>query len=234
MIRHDVSLYSLHFYLQTIMGWTNSHLHEFGKGSSKYVNYLVEPFDKDDELIYYYDLNLSDLMTTPGDELLYIYDFGDYWVHQLRLLEICHLENESSDASCINGENACPPEDVGGMHEFLDLLEILKNKRHPEYRDYKSWLPKNYLPNYFSAENINEFLKLPNCGFPIDPSETKEFAKEAHRFFLRNFPNLPKEQRFKSTSALIRIYEDFSAQDAYEMMKPKKFWKIVEKINSKK
>ena len=41
---------------------------------------------------------------------------------------------------CIDGENASPPKDVGGIPGYNQMLESFSNVDHPDYETYKEWL----------------------------------------------------------------------------------------------
>ena len=40
-------------------------------------------------------------------------------------------------AVCLDGANACPPEDCGGTSGYADLLEALANPAHEEHEQYR-------------------------------------------------------------------------------------------------
>ena len=43
----------------------------------------------------------------------YVYDFGDDWDHKIKVVKV--VDGYPLDhPECLDGENACPPEDVGG------------------------------------------------------------------------------------------------------------------------
>jgi hypothetical protein len=41
---------------------------------------------------------------------------------------------------CLGGEGACPPEDVGGMHGYQEMLEAFKKSTSKETKEYRQWL----------------------------------------------------------------------------------------------
>jgi Plasmid pRiA4b ORF-3-like protein len=41
---------------------------------------------------------------------------------------------------CLAGENACPPEDVGGYPGYAEFLEALKDPAHEEHANMLRWL----------------------------------------------------------------------------------------------
>ena len=71
LVERDITLPQLHSALQILMGWTNSHLHQFIFQKRKRAD----------------GAKLGDLIGSPGSKLLYEYDFGDGWQHELLLEE---------------------------------------------------------------------------------------------------------------------------------------------------
>lgn len=137
------------------MGWTNSHLHEFQIGERTIAMVLEDNFDlpdpEDETTIFLKEINFQE-----GDTFRYLYDFGDYWEH---LLEVEKLTAGALSApSCLRGENACPPEDCGGIHGYANLLEILKNPEDPEYDSWLQWLPNGFSPAVFDIDKVNTEL----------------------------------------------------------------------------
>lgn len=143
--------------LQIIMGWSNSHLHQFIHNKKFYG----EDFDDDlngPNYEVYDDVRLNDLLIKIGDTMRYEYDFGDSWMHTIVLEDIIE-GSEDFDTICIEGENACPPEDIGGIHQYYEVLKIIKKPKHPDYNDYIDWMPTSFNPKLFNREKINERLK---------------------------------------------------------------------------
>ena len=70
--------------------------------------------------------------------MMYNYDFGDGWEHEITLEKI--TENTSLIADCIGGNGTCPPEDCGAPFEFEEMKEILKDPKNPEYKEMCVWL----------------------------------------------------------------------------------------------
>ena len=40
---------------------------------------------------------------------------------------------------CIEGERACPPEDVGGIRGYSDYLEALADPKHEQHEEFLEW-----------------------------------------------------------------------------------------------
>jgi Plasmid pRiA4b ORF-3-like protein len=100
---------------------------------------------------------LGDVIRTPGTRLLYEYDFGDAWQHELLLEEVL-LGDDSFQQICVAGERNCPPEDCGGPRGFAELLKIVQNPNHPEHDAVMEWVGDDFGPEYFAADEINRKL----------------------------------------------------------------------------
>lgn len=135
----DATLEQLHALIQTAMGWTNSHLHQFEIAGTLYT----DPRLMMDELgaIDYSDVHISDLVAKHGTEwrMGYEYDFGDGWQHQVALEKVTDSEPGITYPRCIDGEGACPPEDIGGVYGFADYVEAITDPNHSEYENYLEW-----------------------------------------------------------------------------------------------
>jgi hypothetical protein len=82
----------------------------------------------------------SHLHTFTAGGVLYEYDMGDSWRHQVVVEEVRVESGNAAGPLCLGGERACPPEDSGGVHGYYQTLEILRNPRHEEYQDTKAWI----------------------------------------------------------------------------------------------
>jgi hypothetical protein len=107
----DVTLEKLHELIQTSMGWTNSHLHQFEIADTRYTDprFMMDDFD-DFGAIDYSGMRVSDLVSEHGAKLRmgYEYDFGDGWQHEVVLEKVTESEPGIRYPRCIDGERACP------------------------------------------------------------------------------------------------------------------------------
>jgi len=138
----DVTLAKLHELIQTAMGWTNSHLHQFEIADVRYTDPRLMTGDFDDfGALDYSGIRISDLVSKHGAKLRmgYEYDFGDGWEHAIVLEKVTPSEPGAKYPRCIAGERACPPEDVGGVYGFADYVEAITNPNHSQYRELLEW-----------------------------------------------------------------------------------------------
>ncbi|MBS0205773.1 MAG: MarR family transcriptional regulator [Planctomycetes bacterium] len=132
----DVPLERLHALIQTAMGWTNSHLHQFEIAGRRYTDPRLTMDDPD--AIDYRGVRISDLVAKQGAKLRmgYEYDFGDSWQHEVLLENVIESEPGTSYPRCVDGGGACPPEDIGGVYGFADYVEAITKPSHSMHDDY--------------------------------------------------------------------------------------------------
>jgi hypothetical protein len=115
----------------------------------------------DEPVLPGWEIPITEYFIEPGKSAPYRYDFGDGWDHDVLLEGILLKEEGVRYPKCVAGEHACPPEDCGGVHGYYELIQILKNPKHPEYSVYIEWLKghaKNYYPyepDQFNPEKVN-------------------------------------------------------------------------------
>ena len=96
-------------------------------------------------------------MGRAGARLLYEYDFGDGWQHELLLEEVL-LGDETFQQTCVAGKRRCPPEDCGGVEGFAELLQARQDANHPSHDEVCEWLG-DFDPESFSADEVNRRLR---------------------------------------------------------------------------
>ncbi len=160
VIDSSVLLSDFHKIIQTVMGWTNSHLHQFRVGNLIYSQPDEESLM---ECIDYTDVELQTVLNSDNKEIIYDYDFGDDWEHIITLKKTLE-ELPKQIPICISGKRNCPPEDCGGPYGYMTLLRILKNPKHKEYKEMKQWIGKKFDSEYFDIEIINKLLKKKDYG----------------------------------------------------------------------
>jgi hypothetical protein len=148
----DVPLSVVHDILQTAFGWNNSHLHDFQVGDIRFGMADIE-----DE-IFSVDERAAPLgaVARPGSKLVYRYDFGDDWEHDI-VVERTDANGDET-VRCMGGARACPPDDCGGPPGYEHMLEVLANPKDEEHADMKRWAPRGFDPAKFDAAAVNKKL----------------------------------------------------------------------------
>lgn len=106
IVPDDIPLDRLHDIIQVVMGWQDSHLHEFEINGKRYQD-------------------------TPDPD----------------------MDNDA--IACLDGERACPPEDVGGTHGYDEFCKILSDKKHPQHDEFKTWCGGVFDSELFDRNKID-------------------------------------------------------------------------------
>lgn len=135
----------LHWVMQIVFGWQNSHLHAFVQGRRTLDNERI---------------GLENFFRKPNDRISYQYDFGDSWTHTITLDGLLPKGGQGA-VRCLEGARAAPPEDCGGVPGYENLLVALANPKHPEHEDMVEWAGE-YDPEAFDIDAVNKTLaKIP-------------------------------------------------------------------------
>lgn len=177
-VPENYNFHELHVAIQDAMGWSsaegNYHLHQFE---------MINPTTKEKKTIgiKHEDENLLKVLgleplpiieeesakiaeyfsLTNVKKANYEYDFGDGWQHEVLLEKILPAAVSKEYPQCTAGRRACPPEDCGGVRGFYELLEILADRKHKEYKSYTKWLEGlGYGGKFDPAEFDSRFVDL--------------------------------------------------------------------------
>ncbi|MBN1545282.1 MAG: plasmid pRiA4b ORF-3 family protein [Syntrophaceae bacterium] len=155
IVPDSITLPKMHQVIQIVMGWTDSHLHEFVVGG---VSFGVPDPDYPSSPRNEARVRINQLLYNEKEKLLYLYDFGDGWEHLMTLEKIVIGDSASSKPRCLAGKRACPPEDCGGIYGYYALLEAIKDTDHPEHESMIEWVDGDIDPNYFDIDEVNMIL----------------------------------------------------------------------------
>jgi len=146
-----ISFETLHDIVQIVMGWENYHLFRFAVGD---FGFMRDPMGYDDRDA---DTVIDPHLKYPNASLYYEYDFGDSWGHILQVEK--HLSHSVDLPACLDGRNACPPEDSGGPMLYADFLHARKKRKGSVSRKWEHRIGNYWDANLFSKQMINKELK---------------------------------------------------------------------------
>lgn len=158
LVPGSTRLNELHNTLQTAMGWSNTHLHEFEIDD---VRYGVPDDDWGFENVA--DGSRVRLSKVAGErsKFRYTYDFGDNWRHDIVVEKVLEPEFGVGYPRCVAGKRAAPPEDVGGPWGYGEFLEAMGDPTHERHEELHEWIGQAWDPELFSVESVSEALALP-------------------------------------------------------------------------
>lgn len=159
-VPYDIKLSKLHDTIQTVFGWTDSHLHAF-KASDGTRYSQPDPYggDFDDGFCNEKKAKLIDLVTGEKQTFEYEYDFGDSWIHIAKVTKTYAPADKVKYPVCLAGKRACPPEDIGGVWGYEDYCKALKEPDNEQYQDMLEWMGDDFDPEWFDIDRVNRLLR---------------------------------------------------------------------------
>lgn len=159
------TFYDLHIAIQISFGWGDYHLFQFSPKplSSDLCIKIPDDYDSEYGILELRDAEKTDLTSIfkrKGKKFTYLYDFGDFWVHNIILEEI--TDGSSNSPICLTGKGKCPPEDCGGVWGYTNMKKSLEDKDHPEHFEFIEWLDLNkgedWNPKEFDLKHTQALL----------------------------------------------------------------------------
>ena len=152
----DHTLNDLHLMIQAAMGWYNCHLHAFRINGESYTEFFDEnesPDKCDDK-----DFTLKQVLGDNVKKIVYEYDFGDFWEHDIVVESVEEANPTLKYPLCIAGKRACPPEDCGSIPGYYNCLEALEDSTNPGNEELLEWIGE-FDPEEFDLEETNASLR---------------------------------------------------------------------------
>lgn len=162
-VESNVTLGQLHRILQILMGWWDGHLHQFRAGDVYYADLHPE-----EDLECFYDaidenmVKVSAVLEKVKQKVVYEYDFGDGWEHELVLEKILEPDGGVQYPVCTGGKRRCPPEDCGGIGGYRHMLTVIKDPTHPEHLEMLEWAPEGFDAEEFEPDEVNAAFRAAN------------------------------------------------------------------------
>ena len=153
------TLAMLHHIIQAAMGWEECHLHEFQIEGRTYTE--IMPGLLEDYGVRRYDeknLRLKTIFERGIRRMLYVYDFGDDWRHDIRIEGIRMGDAEVRYPALVEGAGRCPPEDVGGWIGFERFLQVLSDSAHEEHEELVEWCGGAFDPDDFDTDQARRWV----------------------------------------------------------------------------
>jgi len=154
------NFWDLHVAIQDAMGWKDYHLHHFeikGKHKRKAEHIGIPDFEGSGELQEVFpgwEIGVQAYFNDLGIQATYEYDYGDSWMHKVLLEGYIYRYPKIKYPVCVGGERACPPEDCGGVDGYGNLLKILAEPEHEDYKSMRMWVGKKWDPEHFNRDEV--------------------------------------------------------------------------------
>mgnify|MGYP001558251394 FL=1 len=137
-------LSGLHDVIQAVMGWTDSHLHDFHWREERFG--IPDPKFDEERMVDERTVTLKELGLSIKDRLEYMYDFGDEWEHVLTLEKVLEA-GEHQTPVCLKGARSCPPEDCGGAWGTRIFWRFSRTRHTRSTSNGRRGCPRTSTPN---------------------------------------------------------------------------------------
>ncbi|MCM1077141.1 MAG: plasmid pRiA4b ORF-3 family protein [Bacteroides sp.] len=162
----DYNFRQLHEVIQRIFGWTNSHLWQFERKPYNEICIISE----DDNAEYDpSETPVTGFLKNIGDKFIYLYDFGDDWIHDIKVLDVEDRVIPYPTLLKWKGDN--PIEDCGGAWGYQELRDAYANKDSMSKKEQKEFLDNSWF------DTMDDFALTMNDQ-KLNPDEVNEELKK--------------------------------------------------------
>lgn len=202
LVNSDMDLSDFQLVIESVMEWDGSRPHQFDYNGF----YFSDPVYGFKDVADSSRITLGELLLDPQDDIYYTYDFDDDWRHTITLEEILADDDDEILPTCLEADNAPPPDGCGGPWAYMELLKALKKPSHVRYNEAIEKLGKDFDATAFDIDEINDALERltededddedgqneldPNSYFNLEPSEQLEYKRNFYDFLEMFHPNL--------------------------------------------
>ena len=181
VVPQDMTFADLHDVIQASCLWWDYHLFDFQLTSKREKLMLVDPdaggvdsmLGHDDvrRVVDANGVNLLDVFPRTRTAT-YTYDYGDWWVHKIKLVETIPCYKGDMPA-CTAGVGDAPPEDVGGTRGFEHFLEAIADPKDPDHYETCAWGYSQFFER-FSLDAVNARIRKWRTGALFDEWDRRQ------------------------------------------------------------
>ncbi|MBB4130080.1 plasmid pRiA4b ORF-3 family protein [Xanthomonas sp. 3075] len=156
LVTGALRLATLHRVLQPVMGWNGAHPYEFDLGGGRYGESGLDVPDRP-------RLKHAARVTVESavgelEWFDYFYGAGAGWQHRIQVEAILPPDADVRVARCVDGANACPPENSEGIAHYQTLLQIIADPDHAQHVQELATLGGRFDPGQFDLAEVNRLL----------------------------------------------------------------------------
>ncbi|APP85482.1 plasmid pRiA4b ORF-3 family protein [Xanthomonas hortorum pv. vitians] len=156
LVAGSLRLATLHRVLQPALGWNNAHPYEFDLGGGRYGESGLDVPDRP-RLKHAARVTLESAVGEL-EWFDYFYGSGAGWQHRLQVEAILPPDAGLRGARCVDGANACPPENSEGIEHYLEFLQIIADPGHAQHVQVLATLGGRFDPAHFDLDEVNRLL----------------------------------------------------------------------------
>jgi hypothetical protein len=187
-VHSGLTLHDLHFVIQNVFEWENSHLYQFivtpqGKLTQRAMRearyYHVMPSDPVFDTFRSNDRRadqalLAQIFRDDVRQMIYEYDFGDSWKHLIKLEKRTVGGDQDHVPVCLAGENAAPLDDMGGIPGYYQWIDALRDKNSAVREQAIGLLGADFDQGRFDLAEVNWRLSKAFKQAPKKPRKRRK------------------------------------------------------------
>jgi hypothetical protein len=155
------TLAQLHDIIQLSMGWSDTHVHQFLVGKISYEPTMKTKVPREAKRFDEYKYKLHTLEEGMRFMFSYIYGAGEGWEHEIHMEEIIPPTRQLKHPILLAGEMACPPETVGDIHQYQQLITDLESPDNRKLDNlYDLTGRADFDPSYFDLEAAKKRVSM--------------------------------------------------------------------------
>jgi hypothetical protein len=155
------TLAQLHDTIQLSMGWSDSYVHQFLVGKISYEPTMKSNVPRESKRFDEHNYKLHTLEEGMRFMFSYIYDAGEGWEHEIHMEEVIPPTRQLKHPILLSGEMACPPEEVGDIHQYHQLITALESKDDKKQNSlYELTGRPDFDPSYFDLEAAKKRVSM--------------------------------------------------------------------------
>lgn len=151
-----LNFYELHLIIQNVFGWESKSPAKFMMDHHEIKVYSNDDIVTDKTLLEASLTQVDYLLTTQG-EIAYLYDYECRWKHRVELMGYLTVEDPLPEV--VEYQGPIVIEGLQGVAAFEEKYEILKDKKHPEFKETFEWAKKTNYKGRYPKNAINRALK---------------------------------------------------------------------------
>ncbi|MBE0514771.1 SEC-C metal-binding domain-containing protein [Sulfurimonas sp.] len=154
------SFYGLHAVIQTLFDWHNSHLWEFITQNGSYLDEeeVSQGVFSEKKEFPAQKFSIEHVLKNEKDKMLYVYDFGDDWAHDIVLEKIITSDEELLRPKFISGKRAAPFEDCGGIYAYNEIVQAIENPTDESRDMLEEYGIEPFDTDYFDSKRLAKLL----------------------------------------------------------------------------
>lgn len=153
----NLNFEQLHDVIQTLFGWEHAHMWQFEKSPYSHGYRIGMRLDdiglNDGPTDIASETPVTKVLKKPKDKMVYVYDFGDDWIHDISVKEV--LDEKTDHPVCLKWKTDNPIEDIGGIWGLEEFRKMADPAAKHTKKEIKEFLDDHW---FDSMDDFKQFM----------------------------------------------------------------------------